>query len=116
MLQTTKPTELAHAFWQVDGLPIEAPQGGEILPPGAPSFFALAILANLSISVREAWLLFGLFWAQFIIGGVVPESVHGVERIAVSVIYLTLGAGILLRDRRRLPRVLRAGLPRPPPA
>jgi DEAD/DEAH box helicase domain-containing protein len=38
------------------------------------------VLVTLSISVREAWLLFGLFWAQFLIGGLVPESVAGIER------------------------------------
>jgi len=109
LLVGTLPIVFALALGQLHGLPIEARQREEILLTAAQSFFALAILANLSISVREAWLLFGLFWAQFIIGGVVPESVHGVERIAVSVIYLTLGAGILLRDRRRLPRLLRDG-------
>ena len=29
------------------------------------------------MSLREAGFLFGLFWAQFILGAVVPESLHG---------------------------------------
>ena len=50
--------------------------------------FAVAILADLSLSMREAMWLFGLFWAQFIIGAVVPESAHGAELTIVSVVYL----------------------------
>ena len=34
---------------------------------------------------------------------------HGQERVVVAVVYLALGAGVLLRDRRRLGKLLRDG-------
>ena len=91
------------------GLPIDATQREELLLTAAQSAFALMILANLSISVREALALFSLFWAQFLIGALVPSSAHGVERIVMSVVYLVLAAGIVVRDRRRLPALAHDG-------
>jgi hypothetical protein len=54
--------------------------------------------------------LFSLFWAQFILGALVPD---GIERIAVGVVYLLLGAGIMIRDRGRMPALLRDGFRTP---
>src|SRR5205807_485368 len=65
--------------------------------------------ANLSLSVREALLLFGLFWGQFVLGAVMPASAHGTERVIVSVVYVALGGAVLIRDRARLGRLLRNG-------
>ncbi|MDQ4133077.1 MAG: sodium:proton exchanger, partial [Actinomycetota bacterium] len=75
--------------------------------------FAVAILSNLSLSVREAGALFGLFWAQFVIGALVPASAHGTELVIVSVIYLVLAALAVIRLRRRVPRLFRDGLRTP---
>ena len=61
------------------------------------------------MSVREALFLFGLFWAQFLVGALVPESWHAAERIGVGGIYLALGLWLFIRDRQRLPRLLRDG-------
>jgi len=72
------------------GLPIDTDQRGELLLTAAQSVFAVAILATLSLSMREALALFSLFWAQFILGAVVPESAHGAELTIVSVVYLGL--------------------------
>lgn len=110
LLVGTLPIVFALASGGFHGLPIEARQREELLLTAAQSLFAVAILSNLSMSLREASLVFGLFWAQFIIGGIVPESMHGMERIVVAAMYLILGAGILLRDRQRLPRLIREGL------
>ncbi len=109
LLVGTLPIVFAAASGSAHGLPIDVVQREEILLTAAQSFFAVAILANLTISVREAWLLFILFWAQFIIGALVPESAHGVERVVVSGLYLVLGAVILLRDRGRIPALIRDG-------
>jgi hypothetical protein len=54
-------------------------------------------------------LLFGLFWAQFAIGAVVPESFGGRELIIVGVVYLLLGAWIFARQRALIPPLLRDG-------
>jgi cation:H+ antiporter len=72
--------------------------------------FAVAVLASLSISVREAWALIALFSAQFLLAAVLPPSLHGTELVFVSGVYVALGAAIMLRDRGRLPGLLRDGL------
>jgi len=109
LLVGTLPIVFAITSSSLHGLPIDATQREELLLTAAQSAFAVMILANLSISVREALALFGLFWAQFIIGALVPSSAHGAERIVMSVVYLTLAAGIVVRDRRRLPGLMRDG-------
>jgi cation:H+ antiporter len=90
------------SFDLTGGLPIDSEQRDELLLTAAQSVFAVAILAGLSLSMREAMALFGLFWAQFILGAAVPESAHGAELTIVSVVYLVLAAAILVRDRSRL--------------
>ncbi len=113
LLVGTLPIVFSIAAGGLHGLPIAAVQREELLLTAAQSFFALAVLSNLSLSIREAWFLFGLFWAQFILGAVVPESLHGVERISVGVVYMALGLWILIGDRKRLPRLLRDGFRAP---
>jgi cation:H+ antiporter len=100
LLVGTLPIVFAIASGTLHGLPVESRQREEIFLTAAQSVFAVAVLASLSISVREALLLFGLFWAQFIIGAVVPASFHGTELIAVGVMYLVLAAWMVLRQRR----------------
>jgi cation:H+ antiporter len=107
LLVGTLPLVFAIASSSTHGLPIEAVARGELFLTAAQSFFAVAILSNLTMSLREAFALFGLFWAQFILGAFLPESAHGVERVAVGILYLVLGVGIILRDRRRLPALVR---------
>jgi cation:H+ antiporter len=109
LLVGTLPVVFAITSASHHGLPIDAAQREELLLTAAQSAFALAILSNLSISVREALALFSLFWAQFLLGAVIPSSVHGVERVVVAIVYLVLAAGILVRDRRRLPGLMRDG-------
>ncbi len=107
LLVGTLPLVFAISSSSLHGLPISSVQREELLLTAAQSFFAVAIMSNLSLSLREAAYLFGLFWAQFVIGAIVPASVHGKERIAVAVVYLVLGLAILVRDRRRVPRLVR---------
>jgi cation:H+ antiporter len=110
LLVGTLPIAFAIASSSSHGLPIIAQQREELLLTASQSVLALAILANRSISIREAWMLFSLFWAQFLIGGIVPQSAHGTERVIVSVAYLCLAAVIFLRDRKALIGLLREGL------
>ena len=111
LLVGTLPIAFAVSAHRVTGLPIHGNQRGELFLTAAQSVFAVAILADLSLGGREAAMLFCLFWAQFLIGAVVPHSMHGAERVIVSVTYLVLGAGVLLRGRRRgtIGRLLRDG-------
>src|ERR687892_663102 len=88
-------------------------QREELLLTAAQSFFALAVLLTLSITTREAILLFTLFWAQFIIGALVPESLQLAERVGVSAVYILLGLVIFVRDRHLIVPLVRDGLVTP---
>ncbi len=113
LLVGTLPIVFAIASGSLDGLPILARQREELLLTAAQSVFALAILTNLKMSVREAWALFGLFWAQFALGAVLPESAHGAELVTVSVVYLVLAAGLVVKNRHHLAPLMRDGLRAP---
>jgi cation:H+ antiporter len=113
LLVGTLPIVFAIASSSLDGLPIIARQREEIFLTAAQSVFAVAILANLSLSVREAAALFSLFWAQFIIGAIVPESANGIELVIVAITYLALAAWVVVRGRRGFPRLFRDGFRTP---
>jgi cation:H+ antiporter len=113
LLVGTLPIVFAVASGGLQGLPVETRQREELLLTASQSVFAVATLASLSISLREAALLLALFFAQFVIGGLVPAPWHGIERIAVSVVYLVLAVAILARQWRYLPPLLRDGFRTP---
>jgi cation:H+ antiporter len=70
-------------------------------------------LVTLSISTREALLLFSLFWAQFVIGAAVPDSFGGLELVGLGVAYLVLGTLVFLRDRAHVVPLIRDGFRTP---
>ena len=102
LLVGTLPIVFAISSGTLHGLPLDTVQREELFLTAAQSFFAVAILSSLTMSLREAGVLFSLFWMQFLLGALVPESLHGVERISVGILYLVLGARVLLTDRGRL--------------
>lgn len=110
LLVGTLPIVFALASGSHHGLPIIARQREEVFLTAAQSVFAVAVLANLSISLKEAAMLFALFWAQFVVGAIVPASWHGRELIVVGVVYLVLAAGLLVRQRGALPKLIHDGL------
>jgi cation:H+ antiporter len=95
------------------GLPIDALQREELFLTAAQSAFAVAVLANLTLSVKEAFLLLGLFLSQFVLGAVLPDGIHEIERIAVGTLYLVLAAVILTRERVAMRQLLKDGLRTP---
>jgi cation:H+ antiporter len=113
LLVGTLPIAFAFASGTIDGLPIIARQREEVLLTAAQSFFAVVILVNLSMSLREAALLFTLFWAQFFTGALVPADWHGFELVAFSGVYLVMGISVLLRSRRDVPRLFHDGFVAP---
>ena len=113
LLVGTLPIVFAIASGGLHGLPIDGHQREELFLTAAQSFFAVAVLVTLSISTREALLLFSLFWAQFVIGAAVPDSFGGIELIAVGVMYVLLGAATLVRQRALLRPLLRDGFRTP---
>jgi cation:H+ antiporter len=110
LLVGTLPIVFAIASSSVDGLPILSRQREEIFLTAAQSVFALAVLVNLSLSIREALALFGLFWAQFVIGAVVPDSAHGLELVIVGIAYLVLALILVIPRGRALRSTMRDGL------
>ncbi len=82
------------------GLPLDDRQALEILLTAAQSAFAVALLISLSLSTRQAVLLFALFAVQFAI----PTTA---VRIVISVIYIVLTVGIVVAKRASLPTLMR---------
>jgi cation:H+ antiporter len=113
LLVGTLPIVFGIAAGGLHGLPIDAHQREELLLTAAQSFFALAVLLTLSITTREAILLFSLFWTQFLVGALVPESLTAAERIGVSIAYIALGLVIFARDRHLIVPLLRDGFVTP---
>jgi len=79
---------------ELRALPLDPHQAEEVLLTAAQSLLAVAVLLDLRLSGRDAWMLFLLFSVQFVVPAV---------RLPVTVVYLVL-AGLLLvvqRDRFR---------------
>ncbi|HET6714816.1 MAG TPA: sodium:proton exchanger [Actinomycetota bacterium] len=99
LLVGTLPIVFSIAAGGLHGLPLDTVQREELFLTAAQSFFAVAVISSLTMSLREAVFLFALFWGQFILGGIVPEQYHGIERVAVGIVYLVLGVWVLATDR-----------------
>jgi cation:H+ antiporter len=92
-------------------LPFDAKQGAEIWITAAQSFFALAILVNFEITIREAVVLFGLFISQVLIEFaiirdlvVLPFTSYQLL-IGYTVLYLVIGTALFAIRRRALARL-----------
>jgi cation:H+ antiporter len=113
LLVGSLPIVFAISSGTLHGLPLDTLQREELFITAAQSAFAVAVLANRSISVKEAWALLLLFLSQFILGAVLPADVRELERIAVGVTYLVLAAGMISRQRRAFRPLLRDGFRTP---
>ena len=97
-------------------LPFDRVQSGEIWITAAQSFFALGILVNFTISIREALALFGLFVSQVLIEftllrlwqpfAMPAEEVKSLLLAGYTALYLVLGTALLVRRRRQLRELL----------
>jgi cation:H+ antiporter len=110
LLVGTLPLVFAVASGTATGLPVGAAQRQELLLTAAQSLFAVAVLVNLEITVREAAALSGLFLVQFALAVLVPG---GTELVVLAVAYLLGAAVLLLRAGRLLGPLLRDGLRTP---
>ncbi|WP_231727871.1 sodium:calcium antiporter [Haloferax profundi] len=105
-------------------LPLDSHQAGEIWLTAAQSYFAIAILISLTISVREALVLLGLFFAQFVYavtGAAVTLPLPGLGLVtldgttslfAFSVVYMALGTGLFVVRWRELRSVAKRSIRR----
>jgi cation:H+ antiporter len=110
LLVGSLPIVFAISAGHLTGLPLDSVQREELFLTAAQSVFAIAVLANRSISVKEALALLGLFLGQFVLGGVLPGDLKDFERIIVGIVYLMLAAGMLFQQRRFLRPLARDGL------
>lgn len=109
LLVGTLPIVYAVSLGALHGLPIVGRQREELWVTAAQSAFALAVLANRRLNVREAFMLLGLFLAQFALNGVLPGHLHDESRIVVGSVYMLLAIVTVVRDRRAVPGLLRDG-------
>lgn len=110
LLVGSLPVVFAISAGTVDGLPIDAVQREEIFLTAAQSVFAVAVLMNLSLDVREALWLLGLFLTQFIVGAAFGSSVDTYTRIIIGIVYLGLALSLILRRRRAVRPLFHRGL------
>jgi cation:H+ antiporter len=81
------------------GLPLDSRQEEEIFLTAAQSFFAVAILLNLRISLWEAGALLVLFLTQVFITAEIMRTIYGFG-------YLALTLAILLRKHHEIPAAI----------
>ena len=89
-------------------LPFDARQGAEIWITAAQSFFALAILVNFEISIREAVGLFALFISQVILEFAIIRDLLALPissrdlLLAYTGLYVAVGVGLFVQRREAL--------------
>jgi cation:H+ antiporter len=94
------------ALGQYGALAFDQKQAGEIWLTAAQSFFALALIVDFEISIREAIALFVLFATQvatelLVIEEFIALPVTNYEvLLAFSAVYLVLGSALLVVRRR----------------
>jgi cation:H+ antiporter len=110
LLVGTLPIVFAISSGGLHGLPIDAVQREELFVTAAQSAFAVAVLANRRISVKEAGILLGVWLAQLVTKLPLFEAIHGPARISIGVLYLTMAAVIIWRHRANFRPLLRDGL------
>jgi cation:H+ antiporter len=113
LLVGSLPIVFAISSGTLHGLPLDSLQREELFLTAAQSAFAVAVLANRSISVKEALALFGLFISQFVLGAVLPPGLRELERIGVGVVYLVLAAVTIFHQRRAVRPLVRDGFRTP---
>src|SRR5262249_14923455 len=113
LLVGTLPIVFAISSGTLHGLPIDGVQREELFVTAAQSAFAVAVLANRSLSVSEAGALLGLFMVQLLTKFPMFSSIHNEVRITVGLVYLVLGALILYRQRRAVRPLLHDGFRAP---
>ncbi|WP_188884488.1 sodium/calcium exchanger protein [Halarchaeum grantii] len=99
-------------------LPFDGKQAAEIWITAAQSLFAVAILTNFEISVREALVLFGLFASQVLAEFYVIRTYAEPTATSISVtilyaytaLYLVLAVWLFVKRRESVQRLLRRTL------
>ena len=114
LLVGTLPIVFAIFARQFVGLPLDGVQRVELWVTAAQSVFAVAIIANRSMSRKEAWAMLALFIAQ--LGesylaeiDAISAAVSEQARVGVGVVFLLAALWVLRKDFRVFGKVLRDG-------
>ncbi len=110
LLVGSLPVVYAISSSSLHGLPIDSVQREELFVTAAQSAFAVAVLANRRISVREASALLGLFMVQLVTKLPAFSAVHTEARIGIGIVYLALATAIVVHQRRAVPPLMQDGL------
>jgi cation:H+ antiporter len=110
LLVGTLPLVFSIASGSISGLPVDSLQSKELLLTAAQSLFAVALLANMDLSIYEALALVSLFAAQFVLGAVFQSDT---ELVVVATAYVVLGLWLLFRRRRLIGPLVRDGFKTP---
>jgi cation:H+ antiporter len=110
LLVGTLPIVFAISSASMHGLPIDAVQREELFVTAAQSAFAVAVLANRRVSVREAGILLGVWLAQLVTKLPLFDVIHAQARISIGILYLVMAAVIVYRHRASFRPLLRDGL------
>jgi len=101
------------ALGQYGALPFDQKQSGEIWLTAAQSFFAISLLVNFEISVREAVVLLVLFLTQvlsefLLIRGILELPISDYQLLLVFTgIYIVLGLVLFVARRKALGSIIR---------
>lgn len=106
LLVGTMPLVFAVSAGAWHGLPLDSLQRQELFLTAAQSLFAVAVLSDRTITPREALSLAALFFAQFVLGGVLPTDLRYLQRLGVGGLYLVLAVVLLVARRHRLARLV----------
>jgi cation:H+ antiporter len=105
LLVGTLPLVYSVGLGHAGALHLDSRQTEEMLLTSAQSLFGLAVLCNLRLSLFEAAVLFVLFASQLL----VPSQT---ARYGFALVYGTLGMATLVRNRKDMAALFRAGLGR----
>lgn len=107
------PVAFALASGSLHGLPLQGGERQELALTAAQSVFGVAVLGNLEVSTAEAISLFGLFFTEFVLGAVLGGGALTVVRIGFAVVYVMVGAVVLVVKRQDTVALLEDGLRTP---
>ena len=114
LLVGTLPIVFAIFSRSLNGLPLDEVQRVELLVTASQSVFAVAILASLSMSNREALLMLGLFLAQVVESllaefGVIGESASLFAREMVALAFILAAVWALWGNVSKMGTIIRDG-------
>ena len=103
LLIASLPIAFAISSGTLDGLPMDGRQREEVFLTAAQSLFGVMLILDRRLSAKAAFVLLGLFLGQFLL-------TDSTIRWGFAITYLVLAGGLLLRQYRLIPRVVRDGL------